>query len=58
MHTTKQLATLSGLSESTIRVYVKKGILHAVKLGRDLFFDPSELDTLKARGKPGRPKTP
>lgn len=57
MLTTAQLAAAAGLSENTIRVYVNRAILHPVKVGRDLFFPPSELDTLKARkGRAGRPK--
>lgn len=54
--TTRQLAEATGLSESTIRVYCKRKLLTPVKIGRDLFFTPQDIEILRNRSTPGRPK--
>lgn len=46
MYTTKELAQRLGLAESTVRVYIMRGIIKAKKHGRDWFISQKEFDRL------------
>lgn len=54
MYTTKQAAAAAGLTVRTIQAHIKRGNLKAVKIGRDWFIEPGDLDTLTRQ--PGKPK--
>jgi DNA-binding GntR family transcriptional regulator len=44
LHSVKSLATLSGVSELTVRNWIKRGIITAKQIGRRLFIEQSQFD--------------
>ena len=57
--TVAQAARLSGLSRRQLQWLLQQGTIPGSKLGRDWLVRPSAVMTyLKARPRPGRPRTP
>ncbi len=55
--TTTEASELLGLDRRTVSQYCKRGILDAVKVGRDWLLPKSEVDRYKKeRHRPGNPK--
>jgi excisionase family DNA binding protein len=50
---TKQAAETVGLSEWTIRAYIRQGRIPCVKIGRRVLVEPAELQRLVDRGRAG-----
>jgi excisionase family DNA binding protein len=54
--TTQQAADALGLHRRTILKYIQRGLIQAVKFGRDWQIDPVEVERYQQeRRKPGRP---
>ena len=47
----RQAAELTGLSHWTLRQYIRKGRLQAVRIGRRVLVEPAELERLIAAGR-------
>lgn len=57
MLTTTEAASRLGVKPKTVAYYIKRGLLKAVKFGRDYQITPDELDRFeRERRKPGYPK--
>lgn len=54
--TTREAASLLGVSPSRVRHLVMDGRLPAIKRGRDLWIQRADLDLVENRGVPGYPK--
>jgi excisionase family DNA binding protein len=55
MLTTFQAAEQLGISPDGVRKLVARGQLRAASFGRDLSFDPRDIERAKSRRRPGRP---
>lgn len=56
--TTNEAARRLGVTAPRVRQMKKAGLLPARKIGRDLFFDPADVETLRQQERgPGRPRT-
>ncbi len=54
--TTKEAAALLGLQTKSVTRYIERGIIKAVKHGRDYWIEPEEVDRFRQqRRKPGHP---
>jgi excisionase family DNA binding protein len=47
----KEAAELTGLSHWTLRQYIREGRLRAVRIGRRVLIEPSELERLVEQGR-------
>ncbi len=54
--TTKQAATLSGCTTSTIRAAIARGALRATRHGRDWQITPEDLSAWRRKRRRGRPR--
>jgi len=54
--TTKDAAKILGVSDSRIRQLILSGKLHATKYGRDNLIRESDLEAVRIRARPGRPR--
>jgi DNA-binding transcriptional MerR regulator len=47
---TRDVAAFFGIRMITVRFWVLIGVLKATKIGRDLYYDPRDVEKLKAEG--------
>ncbi len=55
--TTSEAATVLGVKAQTVTRYIERGLIAAVKHGRDYWIDPEEITRFQQqRRKPGQPR--
>jgi excisionase family DNA binding protein len=57
MLTTREAAAVLGLKLRTVQAHITAGNIHAVKMGRDFFITPEEIERFQREKRPAhRPK--
>jgi excisionase family DNA binding protein len=49
----KEAAAMLAISPWTVRTYIRRGKLHAVRIGRRVLLEPAELERLVEQGRVG-----